>query len=240
MADLHLYESAQVLFDETYKEALHLEQTIEARSVGWRQRVDAGRPPSSLLGQAKSMVTWLWSLVSPVVWRFLSILAGLLSLALVYSEIIIVFPGMAPYSAFALLVSLGLDDPWLLQLVCLLCIAYIALCAYGSLFKLKLFSFYQLLPHQRTDANSILFSAAYLSRLVVVIALNFIHVINFTSTPVASPFLTVMRSDPIQNAIYNYFPFVLVFLCLATIFDVFNRLLALCSVKRCASPSLLP
>lgn len=118
-------------------------------------------PPALFLAQSLSV--WFWNLISPVAWKVLSILAGLLSLALVYSELIIVVPGFAQYSVFALLVTLGLNDGFLLQLFCLLCIAYIALCAYVSLFKLKLFSFYQLLPHQRTDANSILFSAGLLS-----------------------------------------------------------------------------
>ena len=47
------------------------------------------------------------------------------------------------------------------QLVVFIPITYIALCAYTSLFQLRLFNYYHMAPHQATDANSLLFSAAY-------------------------------------------------------------------------------
>lgn len=50
-------------------------------------------------------------------------------------------------------------DPLILQSICFLMVSYLALCTYSALFKLKLFWFYRLLPHQQTDENSILFSA---------------------------------------------------------------------------------
>lgn len=53
-------------------------------------------------------------------------------------------------------------------------VAYIASCAYWSLFKLKLFTFYRLIPHQLTDPSSILFSGAYLCRLAAPLAYNFL------------------------------------------------------------------
>ena len=39
-----------------------------------------------------------------------------------------------------------------------------ALCAYTTLFKIKLFNFYRLVPHQMSDAGSIMFSSKYEKR----------------------------------------------------------------------------
>ena len=37
--------------------------------------------------------------------------------------------------------------------------AFIAFCAYWSLFQLRIFNFYRMVPHHTTDANSILFNS---------------------------------------------------------------------------------
>lgn len=52
-----------------------------------------------------------------------------------------------------------------------------ALCAYTTLFKLKLFNFYRLVPHQMSDAGSIMFSAKYvfLSFLLLLLLLLYIY-----------------------------------------------------------------
>jgi hypothetical protein len=105
-------------------------------------------------------------------------------------------------------------------------ISYIAGCTYSSLFEIQLgnvigsYPLFRLLPHQRTDPNSILFSAAYLSRLVSSIALNLLNVINYSSTNPPSPLLIVMQVDPIQDQIYNYSPLILGLICLGTLFNV--------------------
>jgi len=79
---------------------------------------------------------------------------------------------------------------------------------------------FRLLPHQRTDPNSILFSAAYLSRLVTSIALNFLHVINYGITDPPSPFFTVMQSDPIQDYYYRFFPIILGLISLGSLINI--------------------
>jgi len=116
----------------------------------------------------------------------------------------------------------------LLEFLVLVIISYIGACAYSSLFEVQIgevigsYPIFRLLPHQRSDPNSIIFSAAYLTRLVSSIALNFLHVINYNKTVPPSPFFTVMQSDPIQDSIYNYFPIILGIICLGTLFNVYH------------------
>eukprot|EP01128_Nolandella_sp_AFSM9_P011816 TRINITY_DN8730_c0_g1_i1.p1 TRINITY_DN8730_c0_g1~~TRINITY_DN8730_c0_g1_i1.p1 ORF type:complete len:775 (-),score=126.11 TRINITY_DN8730_c0_g1_i1:65-2275(-) len=232
-ADFYKFNTVTILFNETFDTATRLQDTIAARNVSWTRRVDhsLARSRGGVFGSFLNTIEWLWSLVSPVVYRIFAVIAALLSVSLVFSEVVIVIPALKKFSLFAFMVHMLSHDPWMIQLVSFVAISYIAACAYTSLFRLNLFNYYQLLPHQGTDENSILFSAAYLSRLVAVICLNFLHVINFVDTPVKSPFLLAVRSDPIQNAMYQYFPFLLIFFVVATQFNLFNRLLSLCHVK---------
>jgi hypothetical protein len=47
------------------------------------------------------------------------------------------------------------------QLFIFLSITYMAICVYWSLFRLRLFNFYRLIPHQQTDPSSLMFCALY-------------------------------------------------------------------------------
>ena len=46
-----------------------------------------------------------------------------------------------------------------LQLSSLIIIFYMCLCAFYTVFQLKIYQYYHLDPHQMTDENSLLFSA---------------------------------------------------------------------------------
>lgn len=53
-------------------------------------------------------------------------------------------------------------------------LAYAALAAYSTLFKIRLFNYYRLIPHQETDANSIMFSAGINSIILFYLLVNLI------------------------------------------------------------------
>jgi len=127
-------------------------------------------------------------------WRVIAVICGLLSLALIWSEVI--FPFFPSFSIYAILVNFTVKNDILLELLVFVFVSYIGSCAYSSLFEIQIgeiqflgnYAIFKLLPHQRTDPNSILFSAAYLSRLVSSLALNFLHVINYNKKTPPSPF----------------------------------------------------
>ena len=52
------------------------------------------------------------------------------------------------------------------ELFCFIPLSYMALCAYTTLFKIRLFNYYRLVPHRQSDANSIMFSAKYVVSFV--------------------------------------------------------------------------
>ena len=56
-------------------------------------------------------------------------------------------------------------------------VAYLSVCAYFTVFRIRIFNLYNLAPHHSTDEYSLLFSAMLLSRLALPICLNYLYMI---------------------------------------------------------------
>eukprot|EP01125_Pyxidicula_operculata_P009229 TRINITY_DN3051_c0_g1_i2.p1 TRINITY_DN3051_c0_g1~~TRINITY_DN3051_c0_g1_i2.p1 ORF type:complete len:592 (+),score=104.90 TRINITY_DN3051_c0_g1_i2:15-1790(+) len=241
--NLHDYLTAECLFDETYKEAIELERIISIDSNNQNKFAtttntngDTDRL-TSIITSIKSTTYFVWVKISPVLYRMLAILCGIMSIALVWSEVVFPFPEISVAGVFSNIAWATEHNSFLLQGFSFFTICYMGICTYASLFNLKLFRYYQLLPHQRTDGNSILFSAAYLSRLTAPLCLNFLHVIGYASAHSLSPFIRIQFPDSVvvqklQTTVYNYFPLVLVVFGIIHIFNLHNKLLSLCKIKR--------
>lgn len=229
--DIHQYTTAQCLFDETFKEAVLLEDIITARKSGCTRQIQHSLTPARVgyFGLFVNTMEWLWSHLSPIALRFLAFLSAVMSLTLLFSEVI--FFKWPQYSVYAIVVEAVDKNPAVFQIIICTLISYVCTCSYNTIFKIKLFSYYQMIPHQRTDGNSAVFSAANLTRLVAPLCLNFLHLINYINTPVKSPFLTMMTSDPIQDSVFLYFPMILVVIAVMNLFNLGNKVLSLCKVK---------
>lgn len=67
------------------------------------------------------------------------------------------------------------------QVISSLSMAYIALCAYSTLFKIRVLNLYYLAPHHQTDEYSLIFSGMMLCRLTPPMCLNFLSLIHMDS-----------------------------------------------------------
>jgi hypothetical protein len=89
------YTTAKCLFEETMKQAIYLDDVLSARNKGWRQPIVYSMTKKQVCPKCCEPVTasldWFWSIVSPVVWRILSVLCIFLSITLVWSEAIFPF-----------------------------------------------------------------------------------------------------------------------------------------------------
>jgi len=111
---------------------------------------------------------------------------------------------------------------------------YITYCAYWSMFQLRLFNYYRLIPHQQSDANSILFSAYYICRLTAPMVYNFLLMID-DKTSAFYKVMGEMDFVPIfgdKRAASAFLPLVLIILCAFNIFDVYSWLLGCFCFKR--------
>jgi hypothetical protein len=115
---------------------------------------------------------FLWSC------RILAILCAFGSLLIFYSELGMTFGVESPIGAIIVALSSSGAGIFPIQLVSFLCLAYMSLCTFWSLFKMNLGWSYTLHgPHQSPD-SSLLFNANYMSRLQFPLGYNFLLFLN--------------------------------------------------------------
>lgn len=119
---------------------------------------------------------WFWH-VKADAWmrRAVALLAVALGLLILASEAAILFP-WADLSFISFVVHWGRLSPLLIECFTLVLLVYLAVCTYSSFMKVRIFRYYRLVPHS-TDERSLLFYAAYLSRLAFPLGSNYLLLI---------------------------------------------------------------
>lgn len=166
--------------------------------------------------------------------KTISILLVLFSLIVIWSECI--FSVDKPVmSIFALMISpekVRSSDIYV-TLTLFGPLLYLIVCSYWSLFQLRIFRYYRLIPGQHSDANSIIFSAAYLCRLAAPLALNFIHMLKLEGTMFQEVMSSMTEIPIIGNSLFNeYAPVGLILVCAFFLFDVLGRVSMCCDCTK--------
>jgi len=118
------------------------------------------------------------------------------------------------------------------QIFIFLSITYMAICVYWSLFRLRLFNYYHLIPHQQTDPSSLMFCALYLGRLIPPLAYNYLTMIHNPDTAFWM-LIGNMNVVPILGHGFNlYVPILLPVVIFFTLFNLYSRVASLLRIKR--------
>ena len=122
-----------------------------------------------------------------------------------------------------------------IQFLCSMLIAYLCVCAYRTIFKIKLFNYYALSSNHNSSENSLIFSGTLVCRLTAPLCYNvlcLIHLDNHitqNTNIVETSFTSIMGHMDLVSFINNgfilYFPILIVFLCLSTLLKWGERLL---------------
>jgi hypothetical protein len=180
---------------------------------------------------------WVWFIkLQPVVLRVIAIALALFSLIVIWCECVFFFdkPVLSLFALSIRPIAIRTND-LLLLLVLSAPLIYMMLCSYWALFQLKLLSYYRLIPHQQTDSNSIMFSAAMLCRLAPPLALNFIHMLKFSGSSFQVVMASMERMPFLGGRSFNsYAPIALVLLCVASFFNLGTKLMRCLRIKRFA------
>lgn len=132
--------------------------------------------------------------------KVLAILAGILSVAVVWSEVTF-FNKEPVLSIFAIIVNIAKDnydyfkievnfsftfnftitEQFYFQLFSTIIIVYLCYCAYSTVLKIRVLNLYYLAPHHQTNEYSLIFSGMMLSRLTPPLCLNFLGLIHMDS-----------------------------------------------------------
>ncbi|KAM3719436.1 G-protein coupled receptor-associated protein [Dirofilaria immitis] len=130
-----------------------------------------------------------------------------------------------------------------IQVYATVILSYLCICAYYTVFKLRIYRYYHLDPHHMTDENSLLFSTILLCRLTPPICLNVLgmihldsHVTSDTQFTIETQFTKLMGHldliPVLARGINIYLPILIVLLALGTWFRLGTRLLHLLGIDQ--------
>merc|ERR1719228_1734069 len=176
-------------------------------------------------------------LVMPMMYKVLAVVAMCMSIMLTWSEVTF-FSETPTLSLFALFIQAGAYNHsyrWL-EAVSFFTICYMCICAYFTIFKVRVLNYYYLAPNHQSDSYTLLFSGALLCRLTPPLCLNFLSLIHMDSHVIPSyPMLPTSYTrvmghmdvvSIVQDYFNIYFPILLLLLTLATYFSIGSRLLS--------------
>ncbi|KAG7223445.1 hypothetical protein INR49_015548 [Caranx melampygus] len=161
-------------------------------------------------------VEWYWECVfRQGFYKLLAVLLGLLSAAVAWSEC--TFFSTHP-------------------MACFISILFLCVCVYSTVFRIRFFNYYYLVPHHQTDAYSLQFSGMLFCRLTPPLCLNFLGLIHMDSAishqdRIQTSYTSIMGSMHllpfISDGFYIYYPMLVLLLCFATFYNLGSRCLNL-------------
>eukprot|EP00727_Mastigamoeba_balamuthi_P011608 m51a1_g707 hypothetical protein (697) ;mRNA; f:400225-402884 len=227
---------AEVQYNELLLKAFAIEDVLKAKQNGTRGiRWTAWRPRCRPSSGAYVFAEYLWcAYLRPLCLRLLSVVCACLSLVIIWSECTF-WVDRPVLSVLALMTTPDVirQSDVLLSLVFSVPLLYMVVCAYWSTLRMRLFNYYRLLPHQQTDGNSIVFSAALLCRLAAPLALNFTNMQKFETSAFQTVMQGMKRMPIVGGKSFNQFaPMCLVFFCVCTLFNCVTHCARLFGVRR--------
>ncbi|XP_019959056.2 G-protein coupled receptor-associated protein LMBRD2B-like isoform X2 [Paralichthys olivaceus] len=186
-------------------------------------------------------VEWYWECVlRQVVYRLLAVLLCLLSAAVVWSECTF-FSTHPVLSLFAIFIQMAEKqyNYIYIEVACFITIFFLCVCVYSTVFRIRVFNYYYLVPHHQTDAYSLQFSGMLFCRLTPPLCLNFLGLIHMDSAVshqdrIPTSYTSIMGSmrllSFISEGFYIYYPMLVLLLCFATFYNLGSRCLNLLGV----------
>lgn len=120
-----------------------------------------------------------------------------------------------------------------LQAMIFLTVAYMAYCAFSTLWKIRIFNYFRLVHHKQSDNNSLLFSANYCCRLIAPLAYNFVLLSGSLGKESAFAQVVGRMDVTVLGTVFaTYYPMIILFFFFGSMFHVITRILALFNIKR--------
>lgn len=192
------------------------------------------KPKSLFLHLYTPTVEWYWKCVIRVwVLRVTGAMMAFFSMIVVISEIAF------PISVFGVKISLlalimdgfqNAQQYFYLELFSILSIGYLAICAFYTVFNMKIFNIYYLASNKQTDEYSLLFSGMLVCRLTAPLCLNYLCLVYRDSLKKEeTSFTTIMGHLDlipfVKQGLYVFMPLCISAICLAIYFNVGNHFL---------------
>jgi hypothetical protein len=189
-------------------------------------------------------VEWYWKcrIRSPF-FKFLGVVLAIFSFMVVWSEL--TFSIEKPtLSVFALLLDVckKTESYFVTEVFSIASLSYLCVCAYYTVFKIRVFNYYYLASHHQTDEYSLIFCGMLLCRLTPPLCLNFLSILHLDShvtqlrDGMETSFTGIMGHMDvipwISDGFNIYLPIVMCLLCLATFLEIGTRFLHFMGIEQ--------
>ena len=189
----------------------------------------ASSPSSSIRSIRDSIEKFYRCTFEPMTCKVLAFSFGFLSLAIILAESTIwtgdALGEHATLSLFGVIVEHNVNNALTLHLAIFVPLFYVCFCAYLSLGRLGMFSFYTLVPYG-TDSLSLLFNASLVCRYSAPLAYNFLALLPVLSRPSVPPTTFAKKmAEHIPEAAQRFntiVPGFLAIYCALIAFDAFD------------------
>lgn len=175
---------------------------------------------SGFMAAQRDWLEWVYIIrVQAPLSRFLAVITGIVSALVVWCEAT-VFIREPNLSVISHLVHNDDFSRLTVQMVVVGFVGYICFCAYSTLFRVDLFSFYRLTP-KGSDPGSLLFNTSTLLRLAPSICYNYLYLIHESSTTAFGEIFKKSEDLPLVGRFYgNYFPMVTLAVVIITLLNL--------------------
>ncbi|CAL8249328.1 unnamed protein product [Merluccius merluccius] len=240
----------QVQWSILLEQAVHLEDVAKSQGSPLRQLVHSFPSAQQATPLRRFIYTpvveWYWECVlRRVFYRLVFVVLGVLSLAVVWSECTF-FSSQPVLSLFAVLIQMAEKqyNYICIEMACFVSIFFLCVCVYSTVFQIRVFNYYYLVPHHQTDAYSLQFSGMLFCRLTPPLCLNFLGLIHMDSAishqdRIQTSYTSIMGSmrllSVISDGFYIYYPMLILLLCCATYFKLGSRCLNLLGIQQYVS-----
>ncbi|KAI9316887.1 LMBR1-like membrane protein-domain-containing protein [Dichotomocladium elegans] len=183
----------------------------------------------------KDFWEWWWVVkIEPIFHRAVAVFFILMSICILWSEL--VFNMKNPVIS---LVALGLKSCGFnyaaVEFMSFFTLMYMCICVYTSLFKVRFFNLYLLIPNHHTDENSLLWFTSYLCKMMAPLCYNYINLAGDSSGATETVFNRFMgKADLVfflGTTFIDWFPVVILIPAVAVFFNFEARCFGLCGVK---------
>lgn len=183
-------------------------------------------------------IEWYWECVlKECFFKLLAVLLCFLSVTVVWSECTF-FSTKPVLSLFAIFVQTAkaFHNYVCIEMVCFVGILFLCVCVYSTVFNIRFFNYYYLVPHHQTDSYSLQFSGMLFCRLTPPLCLNFLGLIHMDSAVseqnrIQTSYTSIMGTRNLLSFISHgfniYYPMVILLLCFATYYNLGSRFLNL-------------
>ncbi|XP_022054794.1 G-protein coupled receptor-associated protein LMBRD2a isoform X1 [Acanthochromis polyacanthus] len=235
------HRQTQVQWLILFEDAFHLEDVAKSKSSPLRHFTRSF--PLAHHGWIRRFiytptVEWYWECVFRQGFcRVLAVLLCLLSAAVVWSECTF-FSTHPVLSLFAVFIQMAEKhyNYVCIEMASFVIILFMCICVYSTVFRIRVFNYYNLVPHHQTDAYSLQFSGMLFCRLTPPLCLNFLGLIHMDSAVshqdrIQTSYTSIMGSmrllSFISDGFYIYYPMLVLLLCFATFYNLGSRCLNL-------------